>query len=94
MRINKYGDKEWIKDGTDDKLHRTDGPASELSDGTKSWWVNGKRHRADGLPAIEWASGTKVWFVDGKVHRDGGFPAIEWADGTKEWYVNGALYKI
>jgi hypothetical protein len=32
--------KEWYKNGL---LHREDGPASELYDGTKSWWINGKR---------------------------------------------------
>jgi hypothetical protein len=29
----------------DGKLHREDGPAAEYGDGTKEWWINGKRHR-------------------------------------------------
>jgi hypothetical protein len=24
------------------KRHRIDGPASEYSDGTKEWWINGR----------------------------------------------------
>jgi hypothetical protein len=34
----------------------------ELSDGRKSWWLNGKRHREDG-PAIECSNGN-VWFIN------------------------------
>jgi hypothetical protein len=35
------------------------------SNGTKQWYLNGKRHREDG-PAIERADGTKEWFLNGK----------------------------
>ena len=69
------------------KLHRLDGPALEWADGTKVWWVNGKRHRLDG-PALEWADGSKEWYVDGKLHRLDG-PAIEHANGSKSWRVDG-----
>ena len=31
--------------------------------GTKSWYLNGKRHREDG-PAIEWPDGTKWWYLN------------------------------
>ena len=55
--------------------------------GSKSWWLNGKRHREDG-PAIEWADGTKFWYLNGKYHREDG-PAMEFADGDKSWYLNG-----
>jgi len=34
------------------KLHREDGPAVELDNGDKSWWVNGKLHREDGHSQI------------------------------------------
>ena len=60
-------------------------------DGTKDWFLNGKRHREDG-PASEWADGTKKWFLNGQLHREDG-PAIEWADGTKKWYLNGQLHR-
>jgi hypothetical protein len=47
-----------------DKYHRTDGPAVEYSNGSRVWYVNGKRHRTDG-PAIEYNDGSKAWYVDG-----------------------------
>jgi hypothetical protein len=76
----------WYKLGTN-QLHREDGPAIEHSDGTKHWYLNGKRHREDG-PAIEFPDGTKEWYLNGKYHREDG-PAIEFSDGTKIWYLNG-----
>jgi hypothetical protein len=33
-------------------------------EGTKRWWLNGKRHRVDG-PAIEYADGSKYWYFNG-----------------------------
>ena len=33
--------------GLDGKLHREDGPAVELVDGTKEWWKNGVRYYPD-----------------------------------------------
>lgn len=57
------------------------------SNGSKSWWLEGKRHREDG-PAVEWADGTKSWWLNGKRHREDG-PAVEWYDGYKAWYLNG-----
>ena len=56
-------------------------------DGTKSWYLNGNRHRTDG-PASEYADGTKSWYLNGKCHRTDG-PAIEKADGDKYWWLNG-----
>ena len=56
-------------------------------DGSKEWFLNGKRHREDG-PAIEYSNGPKFWYLNDKLHREDG-PATEWADGTKEWYLNG-----
>ena len=35
------------------------------SDGSKSWYLNGERHREDG-PAYEGADGTKSWWLKGK----------------------------
>ena len=56
------------------------------SDGTKRWWVNGKRHREDG-PAVEYANGAKFWYINDKLHRIDG-PAVECTDGYKAWYIN------
>jgi hypothetical protein len=87
--IDKYGSKIWYNEKGE--IHRTDGPAVELSNGiNKQWWINGKRHRTDG-PAVEFADGSKMWFVKGVWHRTDG-PAIERCDGSKEWYINGVEY--
>jgi len=61
--------------------------------GDKSWYLNGQRHREDGLPAIEYANGTKFWYLNGQLHREDGLPAIEWADGTKEWFLNNQRHR-
>ena len=60
------------------------------TNGTKSWYQNGKLHREDG-PAIERANGTKSWFLNDNLHREDG-PAIERANGTKSWFLNDEEY--
>jgi hypothetical protein len=90
--IDTYGNKYYYKDREMTMLHRLDGPAIERADGTKEWYVDGKRHRLDG-PAYEQADGYKEWYVDGKLHRLDG-PAIEWSNGSKEWYVDGKLHRL
>jgi hypothetical protein len=62
-----------------------------LSNGTKKWYLHGKRHREDG-PAIEYPNGTKQWYLHDQLHRVGG-PAIEYDDGDKEWYQHGKLHR-
>jgi hypothetical protein len=59
--------------------------------GTKSWYLDGKRHREDG-PAIEYAYGTKSWYIDGKLHREDG-PASVGCNGDKSWHINGQLHR-
>ena len=73
--IDKYGDKSYYKDKSMNIYHRLDGPAVELSNGSKSWYVDGKRHRLDG-PAIEDADGYKSWYVDGKFLSEKQFDAL------------------
>jgi len=34
------------------------------SNGTKYWYLNGKRHRTDG-PAIEYCNGDGFWYLNG-----------------------------
>jgi hypothetical protein len=70
--------------------HRTDGPAVVWSNGSESWWVNGKCHRLDG-PAIIWVDGDKVWRVNDKLHRLDG-PAIVLNNGFVEWGLCGIKY--
>jgi hypothetical protein len=63
----------------------------QRSNGTKSWFLNGRIHREDG-PAIEYANGSKQWWLNGGPHRVDG-PAIEYADGRKSWHLNGNLHR-
>jgi hypothetical protein len=86
-----YPDRtEWRNENR--QLHREDGPAVELVDGTRGWYINDKIHRVDG-PAIEAADGTRSWWNNGNLHRTDG-PAAEWADGIRTWYVYGKKIKI
>ena len=72
------------------EFHRLgDLPAVEYANGSKVWYLNGKRHRVDG-PAAEYADGDKVWYLNDNLHRVDG-PAIEYADGEKRWYINGEV---
>jgi len=62
--VDKDGNKSWRNEKGE--LHREDGPAEELSNGSQFWWINGLRHREDG-PAMEYvASGIKHWYINGK----------------------------
>jgi len=45
--------------------HREDGPAIELSNGSKFWFVCGKRHRVNG-PAVELSNGEKKYYLLGE----------------------------
>jgi len=60
-------------------------------DGTKTWYLNGERHREDG-PAYEGGDGTKTWYLNGERHREDG-PAYEGSSGTKMWYLNDELHR-
>jgi hypothetical protein len=59
--------------------------------GTKAWYLNGKRHREDG-PAVEWSDGSKYWYLNGNRHREDG-PAMEFANGDKYWYLDGKCHR-
>ena len=63
----------------------------KVDNGTKSWFLNGKKHREDG-PAIEYANGYKAWYINGELHREDG-PAIEYSDGDKYWFINGERHR-
>ena len=55
------GNRFWFNKSGD--LHRVSGPAVEIHNGTKFWYVNGKPHREDG-PAVEKNDGAKVWWLE------------------------------
>ena len=61
-------------------------------DGTKEWFLGGKRHRVGG-PAVEYADGSKYWYQDNKRHRVDG-PAGEFANGSKYWYQNDRCHRV
>ena len=71
------------------KIHRdNDEAAVERPDGTKEWYVNGKRHR-EIKPAIEYFNGDKEWYLNDKPCREDDLPAAESINGDKSWYING-----
>jgi len=86
--VDAIGTKHWYLNG---QRHRTDGPASEYSNGEKHWYLNGQLHRTDG-PASDHPNGEKFWYLNGQLHRTDG-PAIEYPDGTKFWYLNGQHHR-
>lgn len=45
-------------------IHREDGPAMILSDGSEEWRINNKLHREDG-PAYDYANGRRGWYLHG-----------------------------
>lgn len=57
-----------------------------MADGTRMWYLNGRRHRTDG-PAIEFFDGDRQWYLNGQMHRTDG-PAIELVDGRRYWFLN------
>ena len=64
--------------------------------GSKSWYLNGERHREDG-PAIEDADGYKAWYLNGKQLSESEFnartkPAPSCEGKVVE--VDGVKYKL
>ena len=85
------------------KYHRLNGPAIECANGSKQWFIDGKKYTEeefnkkinlvpDNIMKID-ADGTKRYYnKDGQLHREDG-PAIESPNGNKEWYQNGKLHR-
>ena len=67
LKIDQHGNKYWKN--SHNEYHREDGPAIELINGNKAWFINGQYHRANG-PAIEWADGTKSWYLNGILYSE------------------------
>lgn len=83
--IDENGAEWWYND--ERKLHRENGPAIILNNGTKVWVKNGEWHR-EGGPAVEYADGSTIWMINDVKHRIDG-PAVNFISGTKEWWYNG-----
>ena len=62
LEIDEHGTKRWKLPGGD--YHREDGPAVEIGgiNEYRAWYLNGKRHREDGLCVI--CYGNKHWFLN------------------------------
>jgi hypothetical protein len=80
LNIDENGNRFWYHNGL---LHREDGPAVEMSDGSWEWLFHGTWHRVGG-PAIQIDIG-RYWYLHGLLHREDG-PAIEYCDGSKRWF--------
>jgi hypothetical protein len=79
--IDKDGNKRWYQA---DCLHRTDGPAIEMTNGGKYWYQFGQLHRIDG-PAIDWND--CQWYRFNRYRRRDG-PVVFAAEALL-WYYNG-----
>ena len=64
------------------------------TNGTKFWYLNGKRHREDG-PAVEYADGTKYWYLNGKEFTEKEFnERMKKPCTTKVITIEGVEYKL
>lgn len=77
----------------DGQLHRLDGPAAILGDGTEEWYYEGALHRDGDQPAYISSTGEREWRQYGTLHRDGDQPAKTSPDGNIEYYMNGQLHR-
>lgn len=77
----------------DGQLHRLDGPAAILGDGTEEWYHEGALHRDGDQPAFISSTGEMEWRRYGVLHRDGDQPARTSPDGNVEYHMNGELHR-
>jgi len=64
--LENNGQVEYKKDG---QFHREGGPAVELPNGSKYWYLNGKLHRKDG-PAVINLDGINEWWINGSRYSE------------------------
>lgn len=84
------GSKRWFHN---DKLHRTDGPAVEHTNGDLEWWRFGVLHREDGPAYSSEARSLQVWYKQGSMHREDGPAYVDLTSGDEEWHRNGFLHR-
>jgi len=90
MKIEHLDDRVHFKNDNG-QLHRVDGPAVIMNDGSsKHWYFNGKRHRVDG-PAVEFSDGCFQWWRSGHPHSVSG-PAMKFKDETVSYYLHGRRF--
>ena len=98
IEIDEWGDKFYFSDKAMTIRHREDGPAIEGADGSKCWYINGRRHREDG-PACEWGGGewgggSKSWFLNGVELSEKEFNNRTKPHEGKVIEVDGKKYKL
>ena len=71
--VKAMGDIQYCDENGD--LHREDGPAFIMADGTEIWFINGKIHREDGPSEVS-SDGTERWIQNNDYHRDDGGPVL------------------
>ena len=76
-----------------ESLHREDGPARILVDGTEEHYRDGLLHSYDDQPAVVSSTGEREWRHDGLPHRDGDQPARILADGSQFYLRHGQLHR-
>ena len=69
-------------------LHRKDGPAMVMKDGTQVWYKNGQIHSYNNEPALITSDGFRAWYDTGIRHRSDG-PAVIHPDGKLSFYYLG-----
>jgi len=74
-------------------LHREDGPARTLVDGTEEYYRAGLLHSYGDQPAVVSSTGDQEWRRDGLPHRDGDNPARLLADGSQFYLRHGQLHR-
>ena len=57
--IDSEGNKRWYNDVG--QYHRLDGPAVELANGSKEWWLNGKEYTEEEYVMIQFMNGINIY---------------------------------
>ena len=64
--IDKENDKSWYQNG---EIHREDGHAVEMANGTRFWYRKGEVHREDG-PTVEVNNDVKYWYLNNEYYSE------------------------
>ena len=92
------GQKVYMKNG---ELHHDDGPAIELPDGTKKWYLEGKEYTKEEYDQlsikkdvfkITYKKDGVYYSKNGLLHRADG-PAMVLNYGYKAWYIDGKRHR-
>ena len=96
IKNGRYVEDSYVAHYRNGQLHREDGPAVELSDGSMIWYLYGKLHRTDG-PAQQSPLGRKAsaWYVNGVQLTEYEFHKFyEKNRAIESWNLNNKKNKI